>query len=124
MMHMFFEVAVIKRKEIEMTDAKTTPWTAGPWKAGQPFSPPGTNEREIEIESPMQMIGYVHGGYIGDDDEQEMLANAKLIASAPELDDCLRTLHDLQNGPPYIKYEKEWTACMERTIALLKRIGK
>ena len=37
--------------------------------------------------------------------------------------DTLRELHDHQNGPPLVKYEKRWQAAMDRAIAILKRHG-
>jgi len=48
----------------------------------------------------------------------------RLIATIIELADCLRSLHDLQNGPPLIKHEFDWRATMQQTIRLLTRIGK
>lgn len=63
------------------------------------------------------------------------LANAAYLVAAAnlaptlgdELDaalDSLRWLHDLQNGPPLPKYEKDWTATMAKTLAILKRNGR
>ncbi len=36
----------------------------------------------------------------------------------------LRDLHDEQNGPPLIKYEKEWQATMNRAKKLLRELEK
>lgn len=45
-----------------------------------------------------------------------------LITHAPQLVDALRTLADLQNGPPLVKYEAEWNEAMKKTYALLAKI--
>jgi hypothetical protein len=37
-----------------------------------------------------------------------------------ETTDALRILHDLQNGPPLIKWEKEWESAMKQTMDILK----
>lgn len=50
-------------------------------------------------------------------------ANNKLRADVAELAECLRDLHDYQNGPPLIKYQDEWQAAIEKTITLLNKHG-
>lgn len=39
-----------------------------------------------------------------------------------ELADTLRSLADLQNGPPLPKYEDDWNRTMERTYAVLAEV--
>lgn len=38
--------------------------------------------------------------------------------------DALRQLYDVQNGPPLIKYEKDWTEAMELTKTILQKHGR
>jgi hypothetical protein len=46
----------------------------------------------------------------------ELSASQKRVM---ELEEALQELHDLQNGPPLYKYEKDWFAAMLKTEALL-----
>ncbi len=39
-----------------------------------------------------------------------------------QLLEALRNLHDEQNGPPLLKYEKDWRAAMDRAKWLLKEL--
>lgn len=45
--------------------------------------------------------------------------NPRVIANASRFAECLQRLADLQNGPPLIKYEKDWSETMEEAQRLL-----
>ena len=49
--------------------------------------------------------------------------NALLMASAHELAEALRELHDLQNGPPLEKNREQWNAAMEFAEMALRNAG-
>jgi len=46
----------------------------------------------------------------------------KLKVEKVDLLTALRDLHDIQNGPPLIRYTKEWNEIMGRTIELLETL--
>jgi len=45
-------------------------------------------------------------------------------AALAEALDALDELHDWQNGPPLIKYEKEWHAADQKASAVLRKHGR
>ena len=49
-------------------------------------------------------------------DERDEAAEAII-----ELTECLRELHDLQNGPPLPSFEERWSRCMGKAAQLLKQ---
>jgi hypothetical protein len=44
-----------------------------------------------------------------------------LLTEADRVKECLEKLLDLQNGPPLLKYEKQWTAVVKTAEMLLGR---
>ncbi len=50
--------------------------------------------------------------------------NKKLFALVNELADALRSLHDMQNGPPLWREEEKWKKAMAVAIELLRRTEK
>lgn len=49
-------------------------------------------------------------------------ARLDLADGAEEAVVALRTLHDLQNGPPLIRDEAKWQAAMDAAIAVLRKL--
>lgn len=92
-------------------------YTPGPWSVTRPFVD-DSGETIIQIESPECMVAEVYAG-----ETPEGISNANILAASKDLADCLRNLHDLQNGCPLPKYQQAWENTMNEAITLLKRLG-
>lgn len=91
--------------------------TPGPWQLGHVvkhmLGPSGR-----QIVSPDATIAVVYGH--ADDDN---IANARLIAAAPELAEALRDMHDFAEYSSHYRHAEKSVKCFERAAELLERVG-
>lgn len=82
--------------------------TPGPWSI----------DTENDVTSDAGLVAVVVGC------NPKTVANARLIAAAPELAEALRILYDFQNGLPLEKYRDQWTQAMTLAETALDKAGK
>lgn len=96
-----------------MSERKSTP---GPWRVHDEFVLAGGEGRGGRVIAMNQ--DRVHY-----ECEPETDANSILLASAPELADALRELHDFATGKNFWPFWPAESLPVERAAELLKRVG-
>lgn len=107
-------IYIRKTKSGNTIQTKTT-YTPGPWELGHRLAPDHDGDRVIY--GPGKLPRFICAMDGGPNDDSEILANARLIAAAPELLDAAKGLVWAWNHPLGTKGTDAYAAALENAIA-------